>query len=532
MFSDISVLVPSKLTAESVADDAEPRAGGGSATGVGGGASTVSGGGGGISTVSGGGGGNLEDAGMGSTVSCKADKSGKMKGSKKGSSKGGSAVSVSVSVSVGSSPGRVAGTARGGASVGSVSPAATQNSVADGTYIVAAAAAAAASATAVASMPAAMPVEGDAARDGANMAPATDDESLVLMLQGPHEVKMLDAIRGAVLTSFDLRTGGLPVAVSAAWDIPTSLFSTLSGGGGGGGGGGGRSVSPIPAGLGLGLGVSAASSSMIFLSESPTPNGYGYEARGHNFISIDTAPASSQVLAASPANSPRLGKSTKSGKVGGRSGKFGAKSGISERLAGRGIDETESSQVVSVSSRGLTGLCIAQDMRIFVFGEQVAGETFRQHRLHDQQPAAPVLYQSMSYSQSMHGHTAPMMSRGALPQLQQSQLVGATTAAAPAREFSALDNLVQGVCLRELVGYSPLAAVWSLRRLVLLRMQLQLSERRQRGAEVLRSAEYVLSASQDNVRVVFASALKSRPRMRNHKAVVVLSNGHVLVVHL
>lgn len=91
---------------------------------------------------------------------------------------------------------------------------------------------------------------------------------------------------------------------------------------------------------------------------------------------------------------------------------------------------------------------------------------------------------------------------------------------------TSLDQLVQGVSIRELNAFSPLACVWSLRRLALLRVQLV----QVRGAEVLRTEEYCVE--QENVRVVYASALMAQPRMRNHRALVVLSNGHVIVLHL
>ena len=184
----------------------------------------------------------------------------------------------------------------------------------------------------------------------------------------------------------------------------------------------------------------------------------------------------------------------------------------------------------------MTGLCVARDFRIFLFGEHViappAAATqrdlpllqqqqmllgaqlssgpilFRQHRLHDQHPAAAFLSQSLSHSQSQHNHynnrtnqheqqwqqqqlnsankRFANMSMG----MSQSQVHGILSQAAIRGAFGAVDNLVQGVCIRELSSCSPLATVWSLRRLALLRVQL-LS---QRGVEVLRCEEYAINS--------------------------------------
>jgi hypothetical protein len=173
-------------------------------------------------------------------------------------------------------------------------------------------------------------------------------------------------------------------------------------------------------------------------------------------------------------------------------------------------------------------------MRVFLFGED-SGE-FRQHYLHDQVP----LLTGPLFSTSLHTGSGiyvdpPGLLGGSFDSPGGAQHASAfhkpshTTARArstPGSSAITLDNAVQGVTIHGLAGYSPLACVWSLRRLALLRVQLV----PQRGAEVLRTEEYVLS--QNNVRVVYASALKAMPRMRNHRAIVVLSNGHVLVLHL
>ena len=248
-----------------------------------------------------------------------------------------------------------------------------------------------------------------------------DDESLILLLQSPTQIRLLDAIKGTVLTEFDLHTGGVPVVSSAAWDIPVLFNTALAEGG-----------------------TDAELNKNV--KTKLDPRNTAHASSTHNNSSINN------------------------------------------------INNNN-------NERAITGLCVAQDMRIFLFGED-SGQ-FHQHRLHDQHPAAAYLQHNALHQQSSLHYNSMSI-----------------------RSFSKLDNLVQGVCVNELAGYSPLATVWSLRRLVLLRVQLL----NQRGAEVLRSEEYVLGP--DNVRIIFASALRARPRMRNHRAVLVLSNGHVIVMHL
>lgn len=129
----------------------------------------------------------------------------------------------------------------------------------------------------------------------------------------------------------------------------------------------------------------------------------------------------------------------------------------------------------------VAGFCASQDMSIFHFG---AGQPSSQQHLHD--PAAP--------------SARPALSR--------------------------LDSLVQGVAVRELSTFSPLATVWSLRRLALLRVQILKSQ----AIGVLRSQEYFVSPA--NVRIIHASALKPTPRIRKHRALIVLSTGVVLTIQL
>lgn len=228
-----------------------------------------------------------------------------------------------------------------------------------------------------------------------------DEESLVLLLQSPTHIRLLDAIKGTILTQFGVEAAGAPIICSAAWDVP---------------------VAPM------------------------------------------------------------------------------------------------ASNMPNTNDRAVTGICVAQDMRIFLFGGD-SGQ-LRQYRLHDHLATAeafdfdaPQLSMSLNARAGVHsryfaGHLTQLGSQGQLS------------------SASKLDNLVQGVSINELRTFSPLACVWSLRRLALLRMQLV----GHKGAEVLRSEEYFIA--HPNVRILYASGLKATPRMRNHRAVLVLSNGHIIVMHL
>mmetsp|Transcript_30026 Transcript_30026/g.66461 ORF Transcript_30026/g.66461 Transcript_30026/m.66461 type:complete len:473 (+) Transcript_30026:3-1421(+) len=128
----------------------------------------------------------------------------------------------------------------------------------------------------------------------------------------------------------------------------------------------------------------------------------------------------------------------------------------------------------------VAGFCVSQDFSIFHFGEPTSSHQLLLHR--------------------------------------------AASSARPAP--SRLDSLVQGVAVRELSTFSPLATVWSLRRLALLRVQILKSK----TAGVLRSQEYFVAPA--NVRIIHASALKSTPRIRKHRALVVLSQGVVIILSL
>jgi hypothetical protein len=261
-----------------------------------------------------------------------------------------------------------------------------------------------------------------------------EDDSLVLLLQSPTRVRLLDGIKGVILTEFPLQIPsntssnrrataqpGSTVAACAAWDVP---------------------------------------------------------------ILVDTGPASSSTPAS--------------------------------------------------TERAVAGLCVAEGMRVFTFGEESG--RFRQHYLNDQTPPA-ALAAEPQFTASLHteshndtefqtefepGRSNPIISR---TQQRLQTLPRDAPAAQPSRG-PPLDNLVQGMCVRELSGFSPLVCVWSMRRLVLLRVQLV----RNCEVEVLRSEEYCVA--QEHVRIVYATPLKTVPRMRNHRAMVVLSNGHVVVLHI
>jgi hypothetical protein len=263
-----------------------------------------------------------------------------------------------------------------------------------------------------------------------------EDESFVLLLQTRTRVRLLDGIKGHILTEFPLQTGDAKVVSSAAWDIPVvpDILMTATG---------------------------------------------------------DPAAVA-----------------------------------------------TNSGTAAHVAERAITGLCVAQGMRVFLFGED-SGE-FRRHFLHDQVPllTGPLFSTSLHTGSGIYldptgylgGHGSFDSPGGALHAAsafhKAPSHLAERTRGTHGSSPNSLDNVVQGVSIHGLAGYSPLACVWALRRLALLRVQLV----PQRGAEVLRTEEYRLS--QDNVRVVYASALKAMPRMRNHRAIVVLSNGHVLVLHL
>jgi hypothetical protein len=257
-----------------------------------------------------------------------------------------------------------------------------------------------------------------------------EDDSLVLLLQSPTRVRLLDGVKGVILTEFPLQvpsdktSNSRPtappssgVAACAAWDVP---------------------------------------------------------------ILVDTGPASS--------NTP-----------------------------------------ASVE-RAIAGLCVAEGMRVFTFGEESG--RLRQHYLNDQTPPAAHTAEPQ-FTTSLHteshidtefqpGRSNPVFSR---TQQRLQTLPHEAPTAQPSRS-PPLDNLVQGMCVRELTGFSPLVCVWSMRRLVLLRVQLV----RNCEVEVLRSEEYCVA--QEHVRIVYATPLKTVPRMRNHRAMVVLSNGHVVVLHI
>ena len=49
-----------------------------------------------------------------------------------------------------------------------------------------------------------------------------DEDSFTVVLQGRHNVKLLDAIRGKMLTSFDVGTPDTNIVTSALWDLPVS----------------------------------------------------------------------------------------------------------------------------------------------------------------------------------------------------------------------------------------------------------------------------------------------------------------------
>jgi hypothetical protein len=89
---------------------------------------------------------------------------------------------------------------------------------------------------------------------------------------------------------------------------------------------------------------------------------------------------------------------------------------------------------------------------------------------------------------------------------------------------SQLDGLVQGMHVHA-AGHSPLAAVWSLRHVVIMRVTLD-----NYRPEVMRSMQ--LCVGDDRVRVVRVVALKTLPNMRAHRALVVLSDGTAYVVHI
>lgn len=162
----------------------------------------------------------------------------------------------------------------------------------------------------------------------------------------------------------------------------------------------------------------------------------------------------------------------------------------------------------SLGDRAFTGVCVAKDMSIFLFGERA--DTVRQYRLHDQQDL------------QVDATRSPVRTR--FPQ--STALTATHRTASFIRSFSALDNLVQGVTVRDLTSFAPLACVWSLRRLAVLRVQLL----KDHGAEVLRSEEFALTRGK--VRIVYASAMRAAPRTRNHRALLVLSDGHIIILHL
>lgn len=101
------------------------------------------------------------------------------------------------------------------------------------------------------------------------------------------------------------------------------------------------------------------------------------------------------------------------------------------------------------------------------------------------------------------------------------------TAAAGFTVFSPLDNMVQGMVLQSLESFSPIATVWSPRRVVLLRVQLL----KELALQVLRTEEYSLPAC-GHCRCVYASALPLARRVRLHRAVAVLSSGYAVILHL
>jgi hypothetical protein len=193
-----------------------------------------------------------------------------------------------------------------------------------------------------------------------------------------------------------------------------------------------------------------------------------------------------------------------------------------------------SSNTLVSTERAVAGLCVAEGMRVFTFGEESG--RFQQHYLNDQTPPAALAAEAQ-FTASLHteslvddefqtkfppGRSNPIISRTQV----RLQTLPRDAPAAQDMRNPPLDNLIQGMCVRELSGFSPLVCVWSMRRLVLLRVQLV----RNCEVEVLRTEEYCVS--QEHVRIVYASPLKTVPRMRNHRAMVVLSNGHVVVLHI
>ena len=183
--------------------------------------------------------------------------------------------------------------------------------------------------------------------------------------------------------------------------------------------------------------------------------------------------------------------------------------------------------------RTFAGLFVTQGLQISLVdnrhaslqvGKECSIKSDVSHRLrpcplHDQHCRAPALGQSHQTQQRYH----------------------------PQRLFSSLDCLVRGVCLQDLESFSPIATVWSTRRIALLRMHLLLADQAQMteggdtgNAEadlgggqadllrVLRVQEYYLTR---DVRVVYSSALPRVPG-KPHRAVIVLSDGYAMLVHL
>lgn len=105
-------------------------------------------------------------------------------------------------------------------------------------------------------------------------------------------------------------------------------------------------------------------------------------------------------------------------------------------------------------------------------------------------------------------------------------LLHSSTLNSLAGNYFSVDDLVLGVeAFDSYAGSSPMVAVWSLRRLVILRVEV-LGDR----MEYQRALEY--RVPHEKIRIVFAKSLSLNIQIRKHRVVVLLSDGSTCVLHI